>query len=144
MERQAKKEAAGDDGNSRYALEDADGGKKESRGRGTKRDEMPGKCVWRSRTWIRSYLDWGAANRRTETPFNVAGNPVFRFTDTSTRDHRTLGVTLFFSLLLLPFYVKLILFIKILHLKLWILDFSLYVRHVFLTWRHSWFLLYLN
>ncbi|KYQ58577.1 hypothetical protein ALC60_02222 [Trachymyrmex zeteki] len=60
MERQAKKEAAGDDGNSRYALEDADGGKKESRGRGTKRDEMPGKCV---------------ANRRTETPFNVAGNP---------------------------------------------------------------------
>ena len=57
MERQAKKEAAGDDGNSRYALEDADGGKKESRGRGTKRDEMPGKCVWRSRTWIRSYLD---------------------------------------------------------------------------------------
>ncbi|KYN29715.1 hypothetical protein ALC57_00978 [Trachymyrmex cornetzi] len=61
MERRAKKEAAGDDGNSRYALEDADGGKKESRGRGTKRDEMPGKCV---------------ANRRTETPFNVAGNPV--------------------------------------------------------------------
>jgi len=57
MERQAKKEAAGDDENSRYALEDADGGKKESRGRGTKRDEMPGKCVWRSRTWIRSYLD---------------------------------------------------------------------------------------
>lgn len=80
-----KKEAAGDDGNSRYALEDADGGKKESRGRGTKRNEMPGKCVWRSRTWVRSYLDRDAANRRrTKTPFNVAGNPVFRFTDTST------------------------------------------------------------
>lgn len=83
MERRAKKEAAGDDGNSRYALEDADGGKKESCGRGTKRNEMPGKCVWWSRTWVRSYLDRGAANRRIETPFNVAGNPVFRFTDTS-------------------------------------------------------------
>ncbi|KYN01182.1 hypothetical protein ALC62_08024, partial [Cyphomyrmex costatus] len=93
-EKQTKKEAAGDDGNSRYALEDANGGKKESRGRGTKRDEMPGKCV---------------ANRRTETPFNVAGYPVFRFTDTSTRDHRT-SVAFFFFLLLLPFCIKLIIY----------------------------------
>lgn len=75
-----KKEAASDDENSRYALEDAEenDGKKESRGRNEAKRNA-GKCVWRSRTWIRSYLDRGAANRRrAETPLNVAGNPVFR------------------------------------------------------------------
>lgn len=76
-----KKEAAGDDENSRYALEDAeeDAGKKGLRGRGTKRNETP---VNASGTV--SHLDKKlpgsscAANRRAETPLNVTGNPVFR------------------------------------------------------------------
>lgn len=45
---------------------------------GSEAKRNAGKCVWRSRTWVRSYLDQGAANRRVETPFNVTGNPVFR------------------------------------------------------------------
>jgi len=45
---------------------------------GSEAKRNAGKCVWRSRTWVRSYLDQGAANRCVETPFNVTGNPVFR------------------------------------------------------------------
>lgn len=72
---QKKKEASSDDENSRYALEDA---QKRTVWEGNEAKRNAGKCVWRSRTWVRSYLDQGAANRRVETPFNVAGNPVFR------------------------------------------------------------------
>lgn len=65
------------DENSRYALEDVDDGKKRIVWEGNEAKRNAGKCIWQSRTWVRSYLDQGAANRRVETPFNVAGNPVF-------------------------------------------------------------------
>lgn len=57
-----------------------------------------GKCVWRSRTWVRSYLDRGAANRRSAVPRHRLMSPEIRFfaSPTLQRDHR--------ASVLLPFY----------------------------------------
>jgi len=115
MEKRTKKEAAGDDENSRYALEDA--GKKGLRGRGTKRNETP---VNASGTV--SHLDKKlpgssrAVNRRAETPFNVTGNPVFRLNAITE-----LAFLLF--LLLLSLFVPLFMKLFTLDIELLILKF---------------------